>query len=370
MNNKIFLSIVILIGLSVNLFSQGQDKEIFEDEYIKNQLVKVTNWQFQHPKHDPRDWTNAAFYAGAFAAWQTTHDQSIYDALINIGNSVDWQPYKRWYHADDIAVCQTYIDLYRIEKKPEMLQPTLDTIRLYITRPYPTSGEIDVIKYWWCDALFMAPPSLVKLRITTGDQRFLEANDTYYKECYDLLFDKEEHLFARDLNYVLKPDGSGLKEANGQKIFWSRGNGWVMGGLVRVLQELPHNYKNRPFYENLFREMASRIASLQQSDGLWRASLLDPASYPGGEVSGSGFFCYAFVWGINNGLLDPKIYLPVVRKAWIGLNECVNEEGRVGWVQPIGADPRKNFDADSWEVYGTGAFLLAGSEVVKLKNKK
>jgi len=113
--------------------------------------------------------------------------------------------------------------------------------------------------------------------------------------------------------------------------------------------------------------MASRIASLQQSDGLWRASLLDPASYPGGEVSGSGFFCYAFAWGINNGLLDPKIYLPVVRKAWIGLNECVNEEGRVGWVQPIGADPRKNFDADSWEVYGTGAFLLAGSEVVKLK---
>jgi rhamnogalacturonyl hydrolase YesR len=185
-----------------------------------------------------------------------------------------------------------------------------------------------------------------------------------------LLFDKEEHLFARDLGYVIKADGSGLKEANGQKIFWSRGNGWVMAGLVRVLQELPQNYHNRTFYANLFKEMAARIASLQQSDGLWRASLLDPASYPGGEVSGSGFFCYALAWGINNGLLDRKTYLPVVKKAWIGLNKCVNDEGRVGWVQPIGADPRKNFDADSWEVYGTGAFLLAGSEVAKLKNKK
>lgn len=140
-----------------------------------------------------------------------------------------------------------------------------------------------------------------------------------------------------------------------------------MGGLVRILQELPKDYKNRPFYENLFKEMAERIVSLQQEDGLWRASLLDPASYPGGEVSGSGFFCYALAWGINNKLLDRNTYLPAVKKTWVALNKCVNEEGRVGWVQPIGADPRKNFTEESWEVYGTGAFLLAGSEVIKLK---
>ena len=139
-----------------------------------------------------------------------------------------------------------------------------------------------------------------------------------------------------------------------------------MGGLVRILQELPKNYPARPFYEGLFKEISSRIITLQQEDGLWRASLLDPASYPGGEVSGSGFFCYALAWGINNRLLDEKSYLPAVKKAWIALNRCVNEEGRVGWVQPIGADPRKNFDENSWEVYGTGAFLLAGSEVIKL----
>jgi rhamnogalacturonyl hydrolase YesR len=84
-------------------------------------------------------------------------------------------------------------------------------------------------------------------------------------------------------------------------------------------------------------------------------------------VSGSGFFCYALAWGINNKLLDKATYLPVVEKCWIALNTCVNEEGRVGWVQPIGADPRRNFSEDSWEVYGTGAFLLAGSEVIKLK---
>jgi rhamnogalacturonyl hydrolase YesR len=113
--------------------------------------------------------------------------------------------------------------------------------------------------------------------------------------------------------------------------------------------------------------MAERVAGLQQEDGLWRASLLDPASYPGGEASGSGFYTFALAWGINNNLLNREKYLPVVQKAWTGLNTLIQSDGHVGWCQPIGADPRKNFTAESWEVYGTGAFLLAGCEVIKLE---
>ncbi len=370
MINKCKVGVLLAFSiLALNTFAQSAGNDVFSDKFIKYQLIKATNWQLNHPKHDPRDWTNGAFYAGVYAAWETVKADGIYKAMMDMGNSVDWQPYRRWYHADDIAICQTYIDLYRNEKRLEMLQPTMDTVRLFVSKPYPTSGKIDIIKLWWCDALFMAPPTLVKLGITMNDDDLLKASDEYFKECYDLLYDKEEHLFARDLNYVIKPDGSGRREANGEKIFWSRGNGWVMGGLVRVLKELPRNYENRLFYEQLFKEMATRVTGLQQEDGLWRASLLDPASYPGGEVSGSGFFCYALAWGINNRLLDRETCLPVVQKAWAALNNCVNEDGRVGWVQPIGADPRKNFNADSWEVYGTGAFLLAGSEVIKLKNK-
>ncbi|NDV56255.1 glycoside hydrolase family 88 protein [Parabacteroides sp. 52] len=330
-------------------------------------MVKAAEWQIAHPRHVQNDWTNGAYYAGMFAAWETTKSKTIYNAMMAMGkDSTHWRPYRRWYHADDVAICQTYIDLYKKEKKQEMIQPTIDTLALFMSRPYPVRG-IEVIKWWWCDALFMAPPVLVKLAKVTGNQEYLRYNDQCFKECYDLLYNKEEQLFARDLNYVIKNNEKDRYEANGKRIFWSRGNGWVLGGLARVLAELPKGYPERPFYENLFKEMAARVLSLQQEDGLWRASLLDPDSYPGGEVSGSGFFCYAFAWGINNGLLDKQTYKPAVEKAWIALNKCVNEEGRVGWVQPIGADPRKNFNADSWEVYGTGAFLLAGSEVIRMK---
>ena len=363
---KVILPVFILCMI-FSAFAQTTDsKNLFQKKYIKQTIDKVAKWQLANPKHEPRDWTNGAFFAGVFAAWETTKSKELYNAMMNMGNTANWTPYRRWYHADDVAICQTYIDLYRREKHPEMIQPTIDTLAKFMANPYPVRG-IEVIKWWWCDALFMGPPTMVKMGVTTGNMEYLSKNDEYFKECYELLYNKNEHLFARDLNYVIKNDDKDRYEKNGRRIFWSRGNGWVMGGLVRILKEMPKNYSQRPFYEQLYKEMAAKIASIQQADGLWRASLLDPDSYPGGEVSGSGFFCYALAWGINNGLLDKKSYQLTVEKAWIALNSCINNEGRIGWVQPVGADPRKNFDADSWEVYGTGAFLLAGSEVIKMK---
>ena len=364
---KKIIALLILVFIVFAGFARTENtKRLFAAGNIKRTMKKVTAWQLKNPKHAPTDWTNGAFYAGVTAAWETTKSKAIYQSLLDLGKSTGWKPGKRWYHADDIAICQTYVDVYKVEKKQEMIQPFIDTLAIFMKKPYPTKG-IEVIKWWWCDALFMGPPAVVKLGAVTGNSSYFAYSDQLYKETYNLLYDKEEHLFARDLKYVIKNDGKDLREANGMKIFWSRGNGWVMGGLVRILQALPANYAGRGFYIQLLKEMSARLKELQQADGLWRASLLDPDSYPGGEVSGSGFDCYAIAWGINNGILDKATYLPVVEKAWIGLNKCVQKDGLVGWVQPIGADPKKNFNADSWEVYGSGAFLLAGSEVIKLK---
>lgn len=364
---KKIISLFILALIASTTFAKPENnKKIFAAGNIKKTMKKVVEWQLQNPKHEPTDWTNGAFYAGVSAAWQTTKSKTIFQAMVDMGNKTGWNTGRRWFHADDIAICQTYVDVYKVEKKPEMIQAFTDTLAKFMKNPYPTKGN-EVIKWWWCDALFMGPPAIVKLGMATGNQNYLAYSDQLFKECYNLLYDKEEHLFARDLKYVIKNDGKDIREANGKKIFWSRGNGWVMGGIVRVLQELPADYSERNFYVTLFKQMSAKLKELQQADGLWRASLLDPDSYPGGEVSGSGFDCYAIAWGINNGILDKETYLPVVKNAWIGLNKCVQKDGHVGWVQPIGADPKKNFNADSWEVYGSGAFLLAGSEVIRLK---
>ncbi len=344
---------------------QGKQENVFKKSVIKKRMETAAMWQLAHPNHDLWDWTNGAFFAGMMATYETTGSKKIYQAMLDMGKANGWKPGKLWYHADDYAICQTYIDLYRLEKDQKMIQPTIDSVNKMMDTPYAING-IRKNFWWWCDALFMAPPTLVKLGMTLGDKRYLEFNDKLFHETVDLLWNKEENLFARDLRFVWGYPEKDLKENNGQKVFWSRGNGWVMGGLARILTELPANYPNRGFYLDIFKKMAKRIASLQQADGLWRVSLLDPDSYPGGEASGSGFYCYALAWGINHGILEREIYLPVVEKAWTGLNSLLTPEGYVGWVQPVGADPQKNYSSASWEVYGTGAFLLAGSEVIKL----
>ncbi len=362
-NRKTFL---VLLFSVIQLTLQAQNADLYKPEFIKSRMEEVTRWQLSNPKHALTDWTNGAFYTGVFAAYETTRKPWILDSLMAMGQRTEWKPGRRFDHADDITISQIYIDLYRIKKDPAMIKPTLDTLKKVQT---VSGNEVarHGITWWWCDALFMAPPTFAKMAKETGDKSLLETSDRFFKECYDLLYNSEEHLFARDVTYLMDKNGKIKLESNGKKIFWSRGNGWVVGGLVKLLKELPKNHPTRAFYVTLYKEMCASLLALQQEDGLWRSSLLDPQAYPGGEASGSGFDIYAMAWGVNQGILDKKTYLPAIRKGWEGLNSLVQTNGKVGWVQPIGADPRRNFDAESWEVYGSGAYLLAGSEVIKLK---
>jgi rhamnogalacturonyl hydrolase YesR len=214
-------------------------------------------------------------------------------------------------------------------------------------------------RWAWCDALFMAPPAWARMWKATGDRRYLDfaVDEWWFTSAY--LYDKEEHLYFRDSTLFER------REANGKKIFWSRGNGWVMGGLVRMLELLPADHPARPRFEQQFREMADKIITLQQADGFWRASLLAPEHYPMQETSGTGFYTYALAYGINRGLLPREKFESSVRRGWAALASCVNADGKLTHVQPVGFTP-VTFEADHSEPFGVGAFLLAGSEINKL----
>jgi rhamnogalacturonyl hydrolase YesR len=207
--------------------------------------------------------------------------------------------------------------------------------------------------------LFMAPPALTRLAKATGDTRYLDYMDREWWLTSGHLYDPAAHLYSRDASYLDR------HEKNGAKLFWSRGNGWVLGGLARVLPYMPADYPSRSRYVAQFREMAQAVAAIQGEDGLWRSGLLDSASYAHPEVSGSAFFTFALAWGINEGLLDRKTYEPVVARAWTGMLTHIYADGRLGSIQKIGAAPGELSPGGSY-VYGVGAFLLAGSEVDKL----
>jgi unsaturated rhamnogalacturonyl hydrolase len=373
-----FTLIIAICLMAVGGRAYGASASLDPDDIV-TVMKKVGDWQLDNlPEQsivggkmrpiDSAGWIRAAFFTGVMALYDTTGDRKYLDAAMSWAEANEWKPEKRPRHADDHCVGQTYAELYFIKQDPKMLAPISETFDAIVADPQrgPVVGWTRDVNWWWCDALYMAPPAMARLAAATGNRKYLECMNTMWWDVVGNLYDKEEHLFFRDDRYMEQPDGTWpLLSPNGKKIFWSRGNGWVMGGTVRVLQYMPQNFPDREKYITLFKEMAAKIASIQGDDGLWRASLLDPVAYPAPETSGSGFFCYAITWGINQGILDRDEYLPVVEKAWQGLAGAVDKDGRLGWVQQVGADPKSVVESDSME-YGTGALLLAGSELVKL----
>ena len=338
---------------------------------IEAAMVNALQWQEAHPIESkaPTDWTNGAYYTGVARAHMATGNPAFLQAMKERGEMTGWQTYDRYYHADDVAISYSY--LYLNEEEPGLvdLEPTAQWLDDHLNKDHEwkqgDKSKKEEILWWWCDALFMAPPVITEWATLKDRPELLDEMHRYYLETYELLYDKEEKLFARDTRFVWTGSPDDEKGGTGKKIFWSRGNGWVIGGLALILEEMPEEYEHRDFYVALFREMAARVKALQPADGMWRVSLLEPEAWDHGETSGTGFFAFALAWGINNGLLDRSEYLPAVRKAWSALEDIQNKDGKVTWVQNIGYDP-KPASAESWQNFGTGAFLMAGSEVLKL----
>jgi rhamnogalacturonyl hydrolase YesR len=320
---------------------------------ILRAVKKVADWQLKDAEgRYNTQWTFAALYDGMLAASRVTGDRRYHDRVLEVAQQNHWGFGPRFGNADDEAIGFTYLTLYAESHAPEMLAPTKEGMDKLLARPDDPQKNL----WWWCDALYMAPPVLAQLSAATGDRRYLDFMDHEWSLTTKALYDPSEHLFFRDDRYLT------MHEANGKKVYWSRGDGWVLAGLALVLERMPAEYPSRPKYEAQFREIAERVAELQPADGLWRSSLLDPDSYPAPEVSGTGFYTFAMAWGIRHHLLDREKFLPVVKKGWQGMLTHVYADGRLGSIQPIGAEPGKYKPSSSF-VYGTGAFLMAGSEL-------
>ncbi|GAA4199813.1 hypothetical protein GCM10022289_10760 [Pedobacter jeongneungensis] len=342
-----------------------------ETTNIFKTMQRVADWQLNTWKdkgfnHRKADWTNGACYTGIFAFGNLRGNERYLQTLVDIGDDLGWNTGHLRFYADDYCVGQTYAQLYSKFKKKKMIAPFMLQADSIISQthnePLNWKNNIQKREWAWCDALFMGPPSLAYLSTATRDDKYLNTAVKLWWKTTEFLYDPSEKLFFRDESFFNK------REKNGQKIFWSRGNGWVLAGLVRVLENMPKNHPDRKKLILLYQDMVARVAGLQQQDGSWHASLLDPASFPVKEMSGTGFFCYAMAWGLNHGILDKKQYLPVVEKSWKAMVSAVHEDGMLGYVQPIGASPDA-VNGNSTEVYGVGAFLLAGTQFYEYLKK-
>ena len=339
-------------------------------------INKVNNhWQNTHPKHGNAFWNRAAYHTGNMEAYKVTKNQSFLDYSMAWAEQNEWMGAKsnnksewRYDYGEndkhvlfgDWQICfQTYIDLYNFTGKndPKKIARAKEVMEYQMSTP---NNDY----WWWVDGLYMVMPVMTKLYNVTGNELYLEKLEEYLTYANSIMYDEEADLYYRDAKYIYPKH----KSVNGKKDFWARGDGWIFAGYAKIIQDLPDTAKHKQKYINRFKDMAAALAKAQQNEGYWTRSILDPEHAPGPETSGTSFFTYGYLWGINNGILDKDTYLPVVQKSWNYLTTvALQENGAVGYVQPIGekAIPGQVVDINSTADFGVGAFLLAASEMAR-----
>ncbi|KLT64143.1 glycosyl hydrolase family 88 [Pedobacter sp. BMA] len=357
--------------------------QTFAQDYpSKGEVLNIINkansyWQKNNKPEVRSFWDHAAYHTGNMEAFQITGNR------VFLKYSEAWAEYNKWMGAKsadkskwkykygetdeyvlfgDWQICfQTYIDLYHISKEEHKIARAKEVMEYEMSTP---ANDY----WWWADGLYMVMPVMTKLYKTTGNQQYLDKLYEYFMYANSIMYDSEARLYYRDAKYVYPKH----KSANGQKDFWARGDGWVFAGLAKVLKDLPVDDTHRNEYLGKYKSMAKAIAKSQQKEGYWTRSMLDAAHAPGPETSGTAFFTYGFLWGINNGILNRKTYLPIALKGWNYLTKtALQEDGKVGYVQPIGekAIPGQVVDASSTANFGVGAFLLANCEMYRFLEK-
>ena len=355
-------------------------------------ITKVNDyWQRTHSPLVRSFWDEAAYHTGNMEAYRLLGNARWLDY------SVQWAVHNKWQGAretdpakwkyrqygeghdyvlfGDWQICfQTYIDLYELDNGEASANLALSTRN----STFKIARALEVMDYevrqpqtdfwWWADALYMVMPVLTKLYKVTGDVKYLDKLYENFRWSDSLMYDQQEQLYYRDAKYIYPKVKT---VCNGGKSFWARGDGWVLAGLAKVLSDMPQDYRHRGFFVQRFRELAEGVARVQRPGGYWSRSMLCEDDAPGPETSGTAFFTYGMLWGVNHGLLERDRYVPVIERAWNYLTTtALQPDGSVGYVQPIGEkpDPTKTVDAHSQANFGVGAFLLAACEHLRYED--
>lgn len=333
---------------------------------------RVAQWQIDNfgkyisassKKRSDLHWANGALYRGMMVWGEKSGYKPCEEFLLGIGRRNGWKLGPRQYHADDICVGQAYLMLYAKYGDEAMLKAVRQRVDSILAAPACTSLNFkakDANRRWsWCDALFMAPPVYAQLSLITGNPEYMRFMHSEFYASTSQLYDPEKRLYYRDSRFFKR------REKNGEKVFWGRGNGWCYAALAILLDLVPQDDPMYAYYRRLFVEMSDSVVACQDRKGSWHPSMLDHVTYPEPENSSSGFFTYGLAWGLNRGILKGGAYRKAAQRGWRALCSYVREDGRLEYVQPVGAAPGASA-ADMTEAYGVGAFLLAASEIVDL----
>ena len=333
----------------------------------------------------PCSWVHSCFYLGLAECAAAFDDDQYWEFLTDVSWRNGWQLGPRRAHADDHLIGQVYLEVFRHQGVPEAAEGVRSRLDALLASPPKTPLEFQSDasslanfdgflfedcepckdRWSWCDALYMGPPLWFALASIDRVKQYREFATAEYRESVELLFDREASLFWRDTRF------KGMTDDSGEKVFWGRGNAWIVAGLRRVIENCSDDSELQQEFLALFQSMMGRLVKCQRESGFWSTALSDTEAdgdQNNRESSATGLIVAALAWGIRCGYLEGSVYANAVDAGWSAIRSAVDTHGRVGWVQGIDEKPRHVHREDT-HLIGSGAVLHACAEMHRLLTK-
>ncbi len=291
--------------------------------------------------------------------------KKMYDAGTN---AIEYRPVFNIRSLDDCgSMGAGLLDVYAFDKRPDYLT-YLNRVGDHIINkqskfPDGTLARNGPRKMTlWADDLYMSVPYLARMGKFTGDSKYfdfaIKQVESFTNYIYDAPVGLYHHAFYNDENM------NGVAH-------WGRCNGWVALAQVELLNNLPADHPKRATLIKLLQRQITGFSRYQDANGMWHQILDKPDSYE--ESSVTAMFVYTVAKAVNEGWIN-KRFISIAQNGWDALAKKVTADGQVPDIcigTSIEEDIRYYYSRPKElnDTHGLGAFLMAGAEMVRAKDK-
>ena len=172
---------------------------------------------------------------------------------------------------------------------------------------------------------------------------YLSGDTTFFEECV-----KQFELYRQLLKYEesgLYSQGRGWLEQP-EKLSpscWSRGQGWLIRGMVSSLEYLPENSDYEKKIKSILVDFADALIKKQDENGMWRTLPCKDLNESFPEVSGTALIAYNIARAYSEGYLTKMKYKKAAQKAVEGIKRFIYPDGSIDNISP-GPGPLRSVD--------------------------
>ena len=282
--------------------------------------------------------------------------------------SVEYRPVFRIGSLDDCgSMAAALLDVYAVDKRADYLD-YLNRVGDYMINkqvkfPDGTLARNAPRKMTlWADDLYMSVPYLARMGKLTGDTKYVDFAikqvENFNSYIYDSAAGLYYHAFYNDENM------KGVAH-------WGRCNGWVALAQAELLNNLPANHPKRAALIKMLLRQIVGFSRYQDPSGMWHQVLDKGDSYL--ESSVTAMFVYTIAKSVNEGWID-KRFISIAQNGWDALAKKVTADGQVPDIC-IGTSIEEDIHyyyarpVALNDIHGLGAFLMAGAEMIRAKDK-